>query len=75
VPRRFDSITGGTRRAANRLVAEVQRGGAHQKFVDVFSAMLARDGKPLAELFRDDLLHLNEQGYKHWAELLKPLLK
>jgi lysophospholipase L1-like esterase len=62
-------------RAANRLVAEAQKGDANQKFVDVFSAMLGPDGKPRAELFRDDRLHLNEQGYKLWAEMVKPLLK
>ena len=62
-------------RAANRLVAEAQRGDAHQKFVDVFTPMLGPDGKPRADLFRDDRLHMNEQGYTLWAEMLRPLLK
>ena len=61
-------------RAANRLIAEAQRGDANQKFVDVFTPMLGPDGKPRAELFRDDRLHLNEQGYKLWAEMLRPLV-
>jgi len=61
-------------RAANRLVAEAQRGDVNQKFVDVFTPMLGADGKPRAQLFRDDRLHMNEQGYKMWAEMLLGLL-
>jgi lysophospholipase L1-like esterase len=61
-------------RATNRLVAEAQKGDANQKIVDVFTPMLGDDGKPRAELFRDDRLHLNEKGYKLWAEMLGPLL-
>jgi lysophospholipase L1-like esterase len=59
--------------AANRLIAEVQRGDSAQKFVDVWGPMLGADGQPRAELFLADKLHMNEQGYKVWAELLKPL--
>ena len=62
-------------RSANQLVAEAQKGDANQKFVDVFTPMLGPDGQPRTELFRDDRLHLNERGYKLWAELLGPVLK
>jgi lysophospholipase L1-like esterase len=62
-------------KAANQLVVEVQRGDATQHFVDTFGPMLGADGRPRAEFFRPDKLHLNDDGYKVWAELLKPLLK
>src|SRR5262249_51185913 len=62
-------------RTANRLVAEAQRGDPAQKFVDVFAPMLGPDGRPRADLFRADQLHLNDRGYKLWADLLTPLLK
>ncbi|MBC7921838.1 MAG: G-D-S-L family lipolytic protein, partial [Ferruginibacter sp.] len=31
-------------------------------------------GQPRPEWFREDSLHLNEQGYQHWAKVLKPYL-
>jgi lysophospholipase L1-like esterase len=62
-------------KAANLLIAEVQRGDPTQKFVDVWQPMLGSDGQPRPELFLKDQLHMNEQGYKIWADLLKPLLK
>jgi lysophospholipase L1-like esterase len=62
-------------KAANKLIVDAQRGDSNQHFVDTFAPMLGADGRPRAELFRDDKLHLNAEGYKVWAELLKPLLK
>jgi lysophospholipase L1-like esterase len=60
---------------ANRLITEAQRGDSAQRFVDVWGPMLGADGQPRAELFLADKLHMNEKGYKVWAEMLKPLLK
>ncbi|MCH7725232.1 MAG: calcineurin-like phosphoesterase C-terminal domain-containing protein [Planctomycetes bacterium] len=36
--------------------------------------MLGADGKPRAELFASDGLHLNETGYELWTKIVKPLL-
>jgi lysophospholipase L1-like esterase len=41
-------------------------------FVDVFPAMLDSAGKPRAELFGPDGLHLNREGYRLWARILQP---
>lgn len=41
-------------------------------YVDVFSAMLDQAGKPRAEFFLDDGLHLNRDGYRLWSRLLEP---
>jgi lysophospholipase L1-like esterase len=41
-------------------------------WIDVFTAMLNQAGKPRPELFQDDGLHLNRQGYKVWADRLAP---
>jgi lysophospholipase L1-like esterase len=62
-------------KAANKLIKDAQAGDANQKFVDTWAPMLGPDGRPRADLFRDDKLHLNEKGYKVWAELVTPLLK
>lgn len=43
-------------------------------YVDVFQPMLSAGGEPRPELFREDGLHLNAEGYKLWASLLRPTL-
>jgi lysophospholipase L1-like esterase len=62
-------------RSTNRFIAEAQKTDMNQKFMDVFTPMIGEDGKPRAELFRDDRLHMNEKGYKLWAEMVAPLLE
>lgn len=61
-------------KAANKLLREYCERHPHLTFVDVFALMVDREGQPKPELFRDDKLHLNEAGYKIWAEKLEPLL-
>jgi len=41
-------------------------------YVDVFSAMLDSSGKPRAEFYVEDGLHLNREGYQLWSRLLAP---
>jgi lysophospholipase L1-like esterase len=77
-------------REANRLVREFcerddgadkagdNEGGAGQDllgYADVFTPMLGPDGKPRPELLLDDGLHLTREGYKVWAEVIRPLLQ
>jgi len=38
----------------------------------VFSPMLGGDGRPRAELFREDALHLNAKGYELWRAVIAP---
>lgn len=50
---------------------------AHEKrtaFVDVWPAMLGADGKPKKEIFVEDQLHMNDEGYKLWIPLLDKVL-
>jgi len=44
------------------------------KYVDTATPLLGPDGQPRKELFRNDGLHLNDQGYKIWNKLLAPYL-
>ncbi|MDI1297214.1 MAG: GDSL-type esterase/lipase family protein [bacterium] len=39
-------------------------------YVDVGSALLAKDGLPDASLFRADGLHMNARGYQRWTTLV-----
>jgi lysophospholipase L1-like esterase len=44
-------------------------------FVNIESKILGDDGKPRAELFRMDGLHLNEKGYEILNEAVRPYLR
>ena len=39
-------------------------------FIDIWTPMLNADGLPKPEIFRDDGLHLNDQGYKIWNQVV-----
>jgi lysophospholipase L1-like esterase len=45
------------------------------KYVDIFGPMLGADGQPRKELFREDGLHMNAEGYKVWASALRPAIE
>lgn len=59
---------------ANGLIEEYCKTHKNLQFVDVGTALLGNDGKPRADLLRDDGLHLNEEGYKIWTSILAPIL-
>jgi len=44
-------------------------------FADIFTPMLGGDGTPRKELFVEDNLHLNQQGYALWRDILKPFIE
>jgi lysophospholipase L1-like esterase len=44
-------------------------------YLNIGPPMLGEDGKPKADLFVKDGLHLSEKGYELWSSLLKPHLK
>ncbi|MCS6839141.1 MAG: SGNH/GDSL hydrolase family protein [Roseiflexus sp.] len=41
-------------------------------YVDVYTSMLGPDGRPRAELFDADGLHLSAKGYQMWTRILRP---
>ena len=58
-------------REANRALARecARRPGVH--FIPTAHAFLTPEGRPAADLFRDDRLHLNALGYRIWSAILK----
>jgi len=44
-------------------------------FFDAATTLLGEDGKPNAELFLSDQLHLNSKGYKIWTGRLRPIIR
>lgn len=60
---------------ANALIRAHAARDPRLDFIDVFQPMLGADGQPRAELFREDRLHLNAQGYALWHELIAARLR
>jgi len=58
----------------NRLIRRVCEAMPGLAYVDVVSPMLGPDGAPRVELFRSDGLHLSDEGYRLWNELVGPVL-
>ncbi len=59
---------------ANRLIAGFLGRQKQAAFVDVYHPMLASDGKPMADLFQEDELHMNAKGYAIWTKVIAPYL-
>jgi lysophospholipase L1-like esterase len=55
---------------ANNAIRKSCEGNSKLSFVDIWTPMLNEQGEPRPELFRDDELHLNEQGYALWNTVL-----
>lgn len=43
-------------------------------YIDVYSHMLEKNGKPMKNIFIEDQLHMNAYGYKIWQKLILPHL-
>ena len=59
-------------RSLNDLVRRDLESRPSAYYVDVYSPMLDPHGKPRPELFLEDGLHLNHDGYRLWSRLLEP---
>ncbi len=55
----------------NRLIAEYCAGNSWLKFIDVYAPMLDAQGRPRAELFGADKLHMNSTGYALWTMVIR----
>jgi lysophospholipase L1-like esterase len=62
-------------REGNRLIRDYIDTDPRLRYIDVFSPMLDLQGKPRAELFVGDQLHMNPGGYALWTELVRPHLR
>lgn len=61
-------------KALNEMIAAHVKGNPKLGYVDVASA-LCPDGKPRAEVLRDDKLHLNEDGYAIVSKVVRDALR
>jgi lysophospholipase L1-like esterase len=60
---------------ANGLVRALCEKDTRLFFADLATPLLGPDGRPRAELFLKDQLHLNAAGYKVWTDSLRPILE
>ena len=58
----------------NSMVEEYARSTPRLKYIETYSISLGPDGKPRPELFREDKLHFNAEGYKLLAASVRPFL-
>ena len=62
-------------RKANDLVREFTKGDERLGYIDTRSRMEGPDGKARPELLRKDGLHMNDDGYAIWNEMVGKILK
>lgn len=59
---------------ANKQIQEYLKTQPNTKYVDVFTPMLQPNGKAKPEIFTQDSLHMNQQGYQIWRKKIKTYL-
>ena len=59
---------------ANSLIKIFLKDKKNTAFIDVYHAMLNKDGKPDKSIFLEDELHMNDKGYRIWQKIIQPYL-
>ena len=58
----------------NQMLKEYSLAKEKVEFVDTWKALTDAQGNPRPELYIQDQLHLNAEGYVIWAEIFRPLV-
>jgi len=58
----------------NHLIEDYLKKQKNAQFISVWKPMLGSDGKPKKELFVEDNLHMNAQGYAIWQKIIQSTL-
>lgn len=59
----------------NSAFADLHKEFKRVKYIDLWSPLLNKQGRPVSELYMSDSLHINKKGYEIWAKKIVPLLK
>jgi len=62
-------------READRQIAKYCSRNSDLHFISTYDYYITPEGLPDPTLFRDDWLHLNREGYKRWAGIIKASLR
>lgn len=58
----------------NELLKEFTAFDEQLYFIDLWNPMLDSEGKPMADIFLDDQLHMNAKGYEIWGLVIQDQL-
>lgn len=61
--------------ALNDLIRQYATTHDKVNIVNVWDGMLDETGKPRADIFIEDNLHMNEKGYELWKEIFTPFME
>ena len=59
---------------ANKLIQDYIKKDKNHHYIDVWPVML-KNGRPDGAIFVSDSLHMNEEGYKRWTKVFRPILE
>jgi lysophospholipase L1-like esterase len=62
-------------REVNDTIAKWAHSQHNVEYIDVWTPMLGKDGRPRPELFREDNLHMNATGYEIWRKIIEKKLR
>ena len=60
--------------AANTSIKQFLYTQTNTSFINVWDSMLGSDGKPMSNIYKNDSLHMNANGYDIWKNLITPYL-
>lgn len=60
--------------AGNLMIKKYLKKKRNTAYIDVYDKMLNKDGTPMKEIFIEDNLHMNVEGYKIWQKIIEPYL-
>jgi len=58
----------------NLLIKKYLKQKKATAYIDVYHAMLNRDGSVMQDIFTEDNLHMNAKGYTIWQKVMEPYL-
>lgn len=59
---------------SNLLIKEFLNQQEEADYIDLYQHLLNKEGKPKVNLFLEDQLHNNAEGYKVWQKVIEPFL-
>jgi lysophospholipase L1-like esterase len=59
---------------ANTLIHDFIKSDRNHQYIDIWPVMI-KNGRPDGSIFLQDSLHMNEEGYRRWTAVLKPILE
>ena len=62
-------------KATNEMIRDYASRHRGLIYIDVFTSMVGADGRPRGELFGQDGLHMNREGYSLWRAVITPYIR